>query len=85
MAIEKEEIVTELRAYFSNRGHEIGTETLLFDYGAIDSIGVIELIDSIENMWGVQIPMSEITQENISTIESISMLIYRLISSATEE
>ena len=85
MAIKKEEIVNELREYFSNRGHEIGTETLLFDYGAIDSIGVIELIESIESTWGVQVPMSEITQENISTIESISLLICRLITSATQE
>ncbi len=46
--------------------------------GIIDSIGLIQLIDFIEEKYQIQIPMDLVTPENFDTLESIERVIRQL-------
>ncbi len=48
--------------------------------GIIDSIGLIQLIDYIEDRYHIQVPVDLVTPENFDTLEAIERLILRLMS-----
>ena len=50
--------------------------------GIIDSIGILQLLDHIEEKYGLEIPMELITIENFDSLEAIESLIRKLSGKA---
>lgn len=53
--------------------HESLTET-----GVVDSIGLLQLVDYLENSYKITIPMEIITPENFDTLAGISQSVMNL-------
>lgn len=51
---------------------ELADDADLLGDGIIDSMGIMELIEFIEEAFGVEIADEEITEENLGTISSIT-------------
>jgi acyl carrier protein len=49
----------------------------LFEYGYVDSIGVIELLDFLGRTFGVEIPEEDLFSPEFSTIEGIAKIVTR--------
>lgn len=67
------EMVKRIQPY-----EEIDGETLLMDDGILDSLGLAELIVSLEEAFQVNIPEELIREENFQTIGSIEEMIKAL-------
>ena len=46
--------------------------------GILDSIDIVTLIGEIDEVYGIQVPLEEITPENFSSVEAIYQMIERL-------
>jgi len=57
------------------RKTDIAEATPLLETGAIDSLGVLDLVRFLEQNFGVQLSDDDLTPENFATIHSISNLI----------
>ena len=57
------------------RQRTINENDPLLDAGIIDSMGVLELVESIENVFEIEILEEELVAENFETITSLSKLI----------
>lgn len=53
-------------------------ETALIDDGYLDSFDVVSIISEIDDVFGVQIRISELDPENFNSVEAIWKLIQRL-------
>jgi acyl carrier protein len=47
----------------------------LYNFGVLDSFGIIELVDFIERRWSIKILDSEITKEKFGGINKMTVLI----------
>ena len=50
----------------------------LLDDGILDSIDIVTLVGEIDEVYGIQVPLEEITPENFSSVEAIYQMIERL-------
>lgn len=50
----------------------VGREDSLVESGAIDSLGILELVEFIEERFQLQIPEDELLPENLDSIANIS-------------
>lgn len=62
---------------FSHQSIKLATTDSLLEKGIIDSTGVLELINFIENQYQIQIKDDEILPENLDSIEKITNFIQR--------
>ena len=73
--MDKQEMVTSIREYFFENflfGYnedEIKNDTSFSELGVLDSTGIMEIVSFIENKFNITIDDSEITQENLDTID----------------
>lgn len=51
---------------------ELADDAQLLEAGIIDSMGIMELIEFVEDSFGIQIDDEEITEENLGTVAAIS-------------
>ena len=56
-------------------GERINESTELFTSGMLDSVSLVSLLSFINEKFHVKIPSSQITMENMNTIDSLVMLI----------
>jgi acyl carrier protein len=82
MTIERNKVVSDLVESFQQRGHDVDENTLLFDAGALDSLDALELIEQVEQDYGISVPQSEIVLENISSISQVADMVTRLSAAA---
>ena len=69
-------IQQELRDYFSTFFKEkIGETDNLFQIGALDSMGIVSLIQHIEAKLNISVDPDEITAENFSSLHNIEALL----------
>ena len=61
--------------FFSERGFEINSDSDLFESGAIDSMGIIELVVFLEEKLGVSLDAAQMTADNFRTLNAILALI----------
>jgi acyl carrier protein len=54
---------------------ELKVNTRLIDKGFVDSMGIMELVSFIEQEFGVELDMDDMTMDNFGTISAISNLI----------
>lgn len=70
-------IETEIRAFLTENfplsaGFDYAASDSLIGVGAIDSTGVLELIEHLESHYGIEVPDSEVLPENLDSIENIA-------------
>jgi len=73
----------ELKSWFSREvleGQDVGLdeETQLIELGLIDSITTIKLQTFVASRFGVEIPLKQLTAENLGSIRAITSMIERL-------
>lgn len=74
-----DELVDYLRTKsFLDEATRLNTTDSLTERGIIDSIGLIEFVDFIQDRFAIEIPGEYLTPENFDTIQGISNLITRL-------
>jgi acyl carrier protein len=78
-------IQTELIRYLHSRaflsdGSTLRPDESLTSAGVIDSIGLIQLIDHIEERFHIEVPLELITPENFDTLKDIERVIRQLTS-----
>jgi acyl carrier protein len=54
------------------KGEKVDREQSLVGSGAIDSLGVLELVEFIEMRFGLQIPEDELLPENLDSVANIT-------------
>lgn len=59
----------------SGGGDELGRDDSLIAAGVIDSTGVLELIEFLEERYGIQIADEEVLPENLDSIASIGRFV----------
>ena len=50
---------------------EIGDDTSFLESGLIDSVGVLELVDFLEQQFGISVEDTELVPENLDSIHNI--------------
>jgi acyl carrier protein len=54
------------------RGEKVDRNQSLVGSGAIDSLGVLELVEFIETRFGLRIPENELLPENLDSVANIT-------------
>jgi acyl carrier protein len=73
-------VAREMRAYieenllFLRPGLELGDDDLL-GAGIVDSLGFVELVETVEERYGVDVGDGEITEENFGSIDAIAAFV----------
>ena len=57
---------------FSQEGFTLRDDDSLMENGVIDSTGILELIQFVEELLGIEIPDEEITPDNFDSVARIS-------------
>lgn len=74
----KDQIVTRIRAFveenflYMRPDMELANDESLMGKGVVDSMGVMEMIEFLEEEFGVVVDDDDITEENLGTIDRIA-------------
>lgn len=77
-AIDTETIERDLRTFLTENfplgadGYSYAVSDSLIEVGAIDSTGVLELIEYLESRYELEIPDADVLPENLDSIENIA-------------
>lgn len=88
MNVTESEIVSETRRYITDNflyarpDRVVGEDEHLMERGIVDSMGMMELIDFVEERFGVLPGDDEITEQNFATLARIAAFIARKRSAA---
>ena len=72
----EEALLRLVREKLCDGGEPMTVETDLFAAG-LDSMGIMQLMISIEERFGVRVPEASVTRENFSTASSLASLVRR--------
>jgi acyl carrier protein len=80
--LERDSVVLDIQNHlkvisdsFKDQVEEISLDDNLLEVGAIDSMAILTLVTWIEDKYGVQIEMDELTIENMGSISSMATFI----------
>ncbi|RTY33465.1 acyl carrier protein [Chlorobium phaeovibrioides] len=73
--MEQNEIVIRIKTFFLERGHDIEEHTDLFESGALDSMGVLELVAFLEDQIGFDFDATQMVGSNFQSVNAIMKLI----------
>jgi len=68
----RDNIIVALTAYFAELGHTVDGDSRLFEDGIIDSFGMIELVEYIEESLGVSLDQSYLVIDNFVTLGRVA-------------
>lgn len=74
----KDEVLSRLRAFveenflYMRPDFELGLDDSLMGNGIVDSMGVMEMIQFLEDEFGISVDDADITEENIGTLNAIA-------------
>lgn len=74
----KDEVLARLRGFIEENflymrpDFELGLDDTLMGNGVVDSMGVMELIQFLEDAFGIVVEDEDITEENIGTLNAIA-------------
>ena len=71
MTVTRQLLLEQLEARFGLHAAEIDDSTLLFSSGLLDSFSVAELLMFIEEQGGFRVEPTEVTLDNLDSIERI--------------
>lgn len=63
------------------RNQDFGKDERLLESGIIDSLGVLELVNYLEQKFGISIEDAELIPENFQTLEQLSRFVQQKIGS----
>jgi acyl carrier protein len=69
------DIHARITDFLAERGHQVDDAADLFETGAIDSMGVVELVGFIEERLGVTLDAAQMTAANFRTVAAIVGLV----------
>ena len=74
------EYKSEIRQFIADRflfgeDKELGEDDSLLEAGIIDSTGILELINHLEERYGIKVNDDELVPENLDTIASIAVFL----------
>ena len=67
----KDALVRYLAERFPLLGHDIGGDTQLLEGGAIDCLGILDIVMFIENSFGISVSDADILEENFRTVDAL--------------
>ena len=78
----------EIRQFIADRflfGNDtkLAVDDSLLEAGIVDSTGVLELINHIEERYGIKVADDELVPENLDTIASIAVFLGRKVGQAS--
>lgn len=78
------ETLAEIQAFLTKEVIDpkvaLTSSTRLIEEGLIDSLSIVALLNFISSRFGVEIPLDELTEENLQSLEAIAALVERLRS-----
>ena len=74
-------IETFVREHFRVASHDarFARRAPLFELGYVDSVGVIELLEFVNEQFGVRIPDESLLSDEFTTIDGMAVVIHRLL------
>lgn len=63
------------KKFFSDGSQKIDSESPLLDSGAIDSMGIFDLVGFLESEFAIQVDDEEIVPEHFENVKSIAVFI----------
>lgn len=81
--MDKSQIIARLRDFveenflYMRPDFELQNDQSLMGNGIVDSMGVMEMIQFLEEEFGVEVDDAEITEENLGSIEAIAGFVAR--------
>jgi acyl carrier protein len=76
------ETLTEIQAFMAKEVIDpkvaLTASTRLMEEGLIDSLSIVVLLNFISSRFGVEVPLDELTEENLQSLEAIAALVERL-------
>ena len=87
MSASNAQVAREMRAYieenllFLRPGLELGDDDDLLGAGIVDSLGFVELVETVEQRYGIEVGDGEITEENFGSINAIAAFVDRRLES----
>ena len=84
-----DEVIDDLREFIAREilagdGAELDAETPLLAWGILDSLTLVTLLDHLERRFGIRIPPSEATPDQLETIRAVAELVVRLAAGMEE-
>jgi len=79
----KEAVLARLRAFveenflYMRPDFELGLDDSLMGNGVVDSMGVMEMIQFLEDEFGISVDDADITEENIGTLNAIASYVLK--------
>lgn len=77
--VDAPEVIATVRDFLVESGHvdgdDVAADESLFASGAVSSLALVEVIDLIEETWGVAVPPRDATLENLDTLESVARFV----------
>ena len=75
--LEKHKVIEQVKTFFAEKLFvEIGADDEnLTEAGALDSMGIVELLLFLERTYGVEFPMQEIEMEDLQSVGSIAQMV----------
>ncbi len=86
--LEREDLVNEIRDYICGTmliglsDQSIEADESLVQRGVVDSTGVLELVEFLQDRYGIRVEDEEITTDNLDTLDSITAYVQRKLSPA---
>lgn len=77
------DIAAEVRAYltehylFDRTDFTLGTDTSMTEHQVLDSLGVLNLIQFLEQTYGITVLEDEVTPENLDSLRKIAAFVAR--------
>jgi acyl carrier protein len=66
-----------------NQNENIDTNKSLYETGIVDSTGVLEIVDFLEETFGIKIEDAELIPDNLDSIKKMSEFVQRKIDNAS--
>jgi acyl carrier protein len=68
----------------AGRARDLDPDSPLIDAGLIDSMGMLELLDWLEQQFGVQIRDEEVLPDNFATVSTIARFVDEKLETGSE-
>jgi len=81
MSTSEAAIVSKVRSFIQENflymrpNFQVGTDDRLLEQGIIDSMGVLDLLNYLEEAFGVRVADDELTEDNLGTLRSIASFV----------
>ena len=81
MSTSEAAIVSKVRSFIQENflhmrpNFQVGTDDRLLEQGIIDSMGVLDLLNYLEEAFGVRVADDELTEDNLGTLRSIARFV----------